>query len=109
MNLVGIHARLGVGDVAEIKRNFSTIRRPFRLHYLHTRHALVCVRRHGNVNGAFGGLQDKHKLVSILPDAASENLLTRKALLAFKRARCAIAIHYLRICCLTSNDYALKA
>ena len=109
VNLVGIHARLGVGDVAEAEWNFSTIRRPFRLRYLHTRHALACAFRHRNVNGTFGGLQNKRELVGALPVAASENLLARKALLAFKRARCAIDVYHLRICRLTSNDYALKA
>ena len=85
MNLVGIHARLGVGDVAEVKRNFSTIRRPFRLHYLHTSHALVCVRWHGDVNRAFGGFQDKRELVGAQPSTPSENLLTVKFILACER------------------------
>ena len=85
IDLVRIGARLGVGDVAEIKRNFSTIRRPFRLRYLHTRHALVCVRRHRNINRACGGLQDKRELVGAQPSTPSENLLTRKTLLATKR------------------------
>ena len=108
VNLVGIHARLGVGDVTEAEWNFSTIRRPFRLRYLNTRHTLACAFGHRSIDRAFGGLQNKRELVGALPIATSENLLARKVLRSFKLARCAIGIHHFRIYRFTSCNSTRK-
>ena len=107
-NLIGIHARLGIRNVAKVKRNRSTSRSSVRLGHLNGCSTAVGPFRHRNTDGAFGCFQKEREFISTAPAAARKHLFALKNLPTRKRARCAIGIHHFRIYRLTSYNSARK-
>ena len=96
-NLIGIHARLGIRNVAKVKRNRSTSRSSVRLGHLNGCSTADGPFRHRNTDGAFGCFQKEREFISTVPAAARKHLFALKNLRSFKLARCAIGIHHFRI------------
>ena len=96
-NLIGIHARLGIRNVAKVKRNRSTSRSSARLGHLNGCSTADGPFRHRNTDGAFGCFQKEREFISTVPAAARKHLFALKNLRSFKLARCAIGIHHFRI------------
>ena len=107
-NLIGIHARLGIRNVAKVKRNRSTSRSSVRLGHLNGCSTADGPFRHRNTDGAFGCFQKEREFISTVPFAARKHLFALKNLPTRKRARCAIGIHHFRIYRLTSYNNARK-
>ena len=107
-NLVGVYARLGIRNVAKAKRN-RCISRSSILGHLNGCFAVAGPFRHRNTDEAFGCFQEEREFIGAVPVSARKHLFALKGILALKRARCAVGIHYFRICRSTSCNSARKA
>ena len=105
-NLVGVYTRLGVRNVAKVKRNRSISRSSIGLGYLNG--CSTSPTRHRNTDRAFGCFQKEREFIGVLPGSARKHLFALKGILARKRARCAIGIHHFRIYRFTSRNSTRK-
>ena len=105
-DLVGVYTRLGVRNVAKVKRNRSISRSSIGLGYLNG--CSTGPTRHRNTDRAFGRFQEEYEFIGALPGSTREHLFALKGILARKRARCAIGIHHFRIYRFTSRNSTRK-
>ena len=107
-NLVGVYTRLGVRNVAKVKRNRSISRSSIGLGYLNGCPTVVGPFRHRNANGTFVCIQKEREFIGAVPIAAGKHLFALKNLLARKRARCLIRIHNLCLRGFSCRDCTFK-